>query len=92
MTRSVREGEVDMVGNLASLGPLRGARSGTMLASRGWGEDGTEFSPFASVLGTAGAERCQAGHAPPRPSPKRTEVVAHVRSYGQSASYLLIRI
>jgi hypothetical protein len=30
--------------------------------SRGRGEDGTEFSPFASVLGPAGAERCQAGH------------------------------
>jgi len=33
-----------------------------MLASRGRGEDGTEFSPFASVLGAAEAERCQAGH------------------------------
>ena len=33
-----------------------------MLASRGRGEDGTEFLPFASVLGQAGAERCQAGH------------------------------
>ena len=33
-----------------------------MLVSRGRGEDGTEFSPFASVLGPAKAERCQAGH------------------------------
>ena len=34
----------------------------TILVNRGRGEDGTEFSPFASVLGPAGAERCQAGH------------------------------
>ena len=40
-----------------------------MLVARGRGEDGTEFSPFASVLGTAEAERCQAGHvALPAPS------------------------
>jgi hypothetical protein len=30
--------------------------------SVGGGEDGTEVSPFAFVLGPAGAERCQAGH------------------------------
>jgi hypothetical protein len=54
-----------MLANLASLRPLLGVRSETMLASRGWGEDGTEFSPFASVLGTAGAERCQAGQPLP---------------------------
>ena len=40
-----------------------------MLVARGRGEDGTEFSPFASVLGAAEAERCQAGHvALPAPS------------------------
>jgi hypothetical protein len=33
-----------------------------MLINRGWGEDGTEFSPFSSVSGAAEAERCQAGH------------------------------
>lgn len=33
-----------------------------MLINRGWGEDGTEFSPFFSVSGAAEAERCQAGH------------------------------
>jgi len=33
-----------------------------MLVNHGRGEDGTEFSPFASVLGPVEAERCQAGH------------------------------
>lgn len=35
-----------------------------MLGSRGWGKDGTEFLPFASVLGATGAERCQVAHVP----------------------------
>jgi len=35
----------------------------TGLCSQSWvGEDGAEFSPFASVLGQVEAERCQAGH------------------------------
>jgi len=39
-----------------------GPKHKTMLVACGRGEDGTEFSPFASVLGAAEAERCQAGH------------------------------
>ena len=46
-----------------------GPKHKTMLVACGRGEDGTEFSPFASVLGAAEAERCQAGHvALPAPS------------------------
>ena len=44
-----------------SVSTLHWDKHKTMLMSRR-GEDGTEFSPFASVLGSAGAERCQAGH------------------------------
>jgi|SRR5579864_9176761 hypothetical protein len=50
------------IAHQASVPTLHSDEYKTMLVNRGRGEDGTEFSPFASVLDPAGAERCQAGH------------------------------
>jgi hypothetical protein len=69
-TRSARYGGFDMAQSSLPWHCTR-TQYGNMLVNCGWGEDGTEFSPFASVLGPAEAERCQAGHvalpALPRP-------------------------
>src|SRR5258705_3140981 len=60
---------------------------GNMLVNCGWGEDGTAFSPFASVLGPAEAERCQAGHValPALPRPE-VPFYAHPRSKAPHAT------
>jgi hypothetical protein len=50
------------IAHQASVPTLHRGEYKTILVNRGRGEDGTEFSPFASVLGPVGAERCQAGH------------------------------
>jgi hypothetical protein len=67
-TRSARSGGSDVEANLTSFNHCIRTLHGTMLGNRGRGEDGTEFSPFASVLGSAGAERCQAATSPPSPT------------------------
>src|SRR4029077_11707981 len=79
-TRSARYGGFDMAQSSIPWHCTR-TQYGNMLVNCGWGEDGTEFSPFASVVAPAEAERCQAGHvalpALPRPG---VPFYAHPRS------------